>query len=138
MIPSFFCRSTTAFQRFSKKKAQKFIPAPSNGCQVNPKGWLIDTRYTEPFGTQTGRSRYRFLLEDVVSNRFIWDPLIDFLRSSRHFHRHQGADHIFLFADGQGPRIWDTDLREKIMVYSPSKLSQQKCRVAHGCTINLY
>ena len=111
-IPSFFCRSTTAFQRFWKKK-QKFIPGPSKGCQLNPKGWLIDTRYTEPFGTQTGRSRYRLLLQDVVSNRFIWDPLIDFLRSSRHFHRHQGADHIFLFADGQGPRIWDTGSARK-------------------------
>ncbi len=35
-----------------------YIPAPSKGCQLNPKGWLIDKSITEPFGTQTGRSRY--------------------------------------------------------------------------------
>lgn len=45
---------------------------------------------------------------DEVSNRFIFDPMMDLLRKSRHFHRLNGADHIFLFADGQGPRIWDS------------------------------
>ena len=27
------------------------VPAPPQGCQLNPKGWWIDTRSTEPFGT---------------------------------------------------------------------------------------
>lgn len=45
---------------------------------------------------------------DHASDVAIWGPVLDFLRQSRHYHRKQGADHIFLFADGQGPRIWDS------------------------------
>eukprot|EP00435_Cladocopium_sp_Y103_P051299 s1495_g15.t2 len=58
---------------------------------------------------------------DEVSNRFIFDPMMDFLRKSRHFHRLNGADHIFLFADGQGPRIWDSYdlLRSDAVFLSP-------------------
>ena len=25
------------------QKSTPFVPAPSKGCQLNPKGWLIDT-----------------------------------------------------------------------------------------------
>ncbi|CAK9058017.1 unnamed protein product [Durusdinium trenchii] len=58
---------------------------------------------------------------DNVSNHFIWDPMMDFLKASRYFHRYEGADHIFLFADGQGPRIWDSYdlLRSESVFLSP-------------------
>lgn len=45
---------------------------------------------------------------DSISNEYLWEPMMEFLRGSKYFHRHEGADHIFLFADGQGPRIWDS------------------------------
>merc|ERR1711963_782030 len=61
---------------------------------------------------------------DALSNRHIWDPLLNFLRSSVHYHRNQGRDHIFLFADGQGPRIWDSYdlLRSESIFLSPESM----------------
>jgi len=43
---------------------------------------------------------------DAVSDAHIWNPLVETLRSSKYYQRRQGQDHIFLFADGQGPRVW--------------------------------
>lgn len=37
----------------------------------------------------------------------LWDPLVAFLAQQPSYHRRGRMDHIFLFADGQGPRIWD-------------------------------
>eukprot|EP00392_Amoebophrya_sp_AT5.2_P007891 g7910.t1 len=45
---------------------------------------------------------------DQLSSRYIWEPVLHFLRESEYYHRQQGQDHIFLFADGQGPRIFDS------------------------------
>lgn len=45
---------------------------------------------------------------DSVSKRFLWEPLALRLRKSYWWQRREGRDHIFLFADGQGPRIWDS------------------------------
>lgn len=45
---------------------------------------------------------------DSASSKQIWEPLLDFLKKSKYYQRRQGKDHIFLFADGQGPRIWDS------------------------------
>lgn len=61
---------------------------------------------------------------DLLSNRHIWSPLVEFLRSSVHYHRNQGRDHIFLFADGQGPRIWDSYdlLRSESVFLSPESM----------------
>lgn len=43
-----------------------------------------------------------------ISKKYIWEPLVHRLRKSFWFQRNNGRDHIFLFADGQGPRIWDS------------------------------
>eukprot|EP00929_Paragymnodinium_shiwhaense_P032577 TRINITY_DN18029_c1_g2_i3.p1 TRINITY_DN18029_c1_g2~~TRINITY_DN18029_c1_g2_i3.p1 ORF type:complete len:639 (-),score=90.92 TRINITY_DN18029_c1_g2_i3:704-2500(-) len=50
------------------------------------------------------------LLEDMdsVSSAYIWEPLLEHLKASTYYQRSGGKDHIFLFADGQGPRIWDS------------------------------
>eukprot|EP00439_Symbiodinium_sp_Y106_P051228 s765_g6.t2 len=58
---------------------------------------------------------------DSVSTKHIFDPLMEFLKASKHFHRREGSDHIFLFADGQGPRIWDSYdmLRSESVFISP-------------------
>ncbi|CAD7968317.1 unnamed protein product, partial [Amoebophrya sp. A25] len=45
---------------------------------------------------------------DYLSSKYIYEPLLTMLRRSKYYHRRQGADHIFLFADGQGPRIFDS------------------------------
>lgn len=62
---------------------------------------------------------------DKLSGELIWEPMLLFLRSSVHYHRNQGRDHIFLFADGQGPRIWDSYdmLRTESVFLSP----ESKC-----------
>eukprot|EP00927_Polykrikos_kofoidii_P011304 TRINITY_DN14786_c0_g2_i1.p1 TRINITY_DN14786_c0_g2~~TRINITY_DN14786_c0_g2_i1.p1 ORF type:complete len:651 (+),score=70.86 TRINITY_DN14786_c0_g2_i1:488-2440(+) len=62
---------------------------------------------------------------DVKSNDRIWGPLLQVLRRSKFFHRRNGRDHIFLFADGQGPRIWDSYdvLRSESVFLSP----ESKC-----------
>lgn len=62
---------------------------------------------------------------DQISNEFLWEPLLESLKRSKYFHRKNGADHIFLFADGQGPRIWDSyDLiRSESIFLSP----ESKC-----------
>ncbi len=52
---------------------KKPLPAPSKGCQLNPKGWWIDTRYTEPFGTPTWRC---WLNNSVAIGRFEREILI--------------------------------------------------------------
>jgi len=62
---------------------------------------------------------------DAISNKFIWEPLLDVLRQSKYYQRKEGKDHIFLFADGQGPRIWDSydALRVESVFLSP----ESKC-----------
>ncbi|CAE8588209.1 unnamed protein product [Polarella glacialis] len=44
--------------------------------------------------------------QDAASK--IWDPLINFLSSQPWFTRRRQTDHIFLFADGQSARVWDS------------------------------
>ncbi|CAJ1392536.1 unnamed protein product [Effrenium voratum] len=57
---------------------------------------------------------------DSIANTFIWEPLLQALRDSPYYHRFEGTDHIFLFADGQGPRIWDSyDLLRESVFLSP-------------------
>ena len=53
----FFMQFTNMYRVFLIIEIYIYIPAPSKGCQLNPKGWQIDTLFSEPFGTQTGRSR---------------------------------------------------------------------------------
>merc|ERR1719215_1394888 len=62
---------------------------------------------------------------DAASSQHIFDPLMDFLRQSKYYQRKGGRDHIFLFADGQGPRIWDSYdmLRSESIFLSP----ESKC-----------
>lgn len=52
---------------FEEKKREEIwylsIPTPSKRCQLNLKGWIIDTPATEPFGH---RSRYKFLLLKIL------------------------------------------------------------------------
>ena len=52
---------------FEEKKREEIwylsIPTPSKRCQLNLKGWIIDTPATEPFGH---RSRYKFLLLKII------------------------------------------------------------------------
>merc|ERR1712194_75217 len=45
---------------------------------------------------------------DDDSTTLLWDPLVRFLDSSPWFRRRSARDHIFLFADGQSARIWDS------------------------------
>ncbi|CAD7946205.1 unnamed protein product [Amoebophrya sp. A120] len=45
---------------------------------------------------------------DQLSTDYIWEAVLAYLRTSKYYHRHNGQDHIFLFADGQGPRIFDS------------------------------
>eukprot|EP00397_Hematodinium_sp_SG-2012_P032305 GEMP01034388.1.p1 GENE.GEMP01034388.1~~GEMP01034388.1.p1 ORF type:complete len:438 (+),score=63.67 GEMP01034388.1:586-1899(+) len=45
--------------------------------------------------------------DDSQATEHIWRPLFHYLRKQPQFHRKSQLDHIFLFADGQGPRIWD-------------------------------
>lgn len=69
---------------------------------------------------------------DNVSNHFIWDPMMDFLKASRYFHRYEGADHIFLFADGQGPRIWDSHLVQGFGLAPTGTRNQGRCAGLNG------
>eukprot|EP00928_Gymnodinium_smaydae_P032598 TRINITY_DN23564_c0_g1_i1.p1 TRINITY_DN23564_c0_g1~~TRINITY_DN23564_c0_g1_i1.p1 ORF type:complete len:417 (+),score=81.53 TRINITY_DN23564_c0_g1_i1:25-1251(+) len=65
------------------------------------------------------------LTMDQLSDRHIWEPVLEFLKQSKYYHRKQGSDHIFLFADGQGPRIWDgyEAIRSESVFLSP----ESKC-----------
>ena len=60
---------------------------------------------------------------DVASDGFIYGRVLSYLREQRAWHRREGRDHIFLFADGQGPRIWDAHelLRESVLLSPESK-----------------
>ena len=55
----------------------------------------------------------------------IFERVMVFLRNQKWYHRKNGADHIFLFADGQGPRIFDSyDIwRGESVFFSP----ESKC-----------
>jgi len=48
----------------------------------------------------------KHLENDADATRVIFNPLIEELNKYPYFSRKDGMDHIFLFADGQGPRIW--------------------------------
>ena len=48
------------------------------------------------------------LEDDEAAAERIWDPLMEFLRKQRWFERRKHMDHIFLFADGQSLRSWDS------------------------------
>ena len=60
---------------------------------------------------------------DVVSDSFIYGRVLAFLRTQKAYVRSNGRDHIFLFADGQGPRIWDAYnmLSESVLLSPESK-----------------
>ena len=45
---------------------------------------------------------------DYIASELVFGRVLDFLKQQKYFLRKEGADHIFLFADGQGPRIWDS------------------------------
>eukprot|EP00929_Paragymnodinium_shiwhaense_P038453 TRINITY_DN20310_c0_g1_i1.p1 TRINITY_DN20310_c0_g1~~TRINITY_DN20310_c0_g1_i1.p1 ORF type:complete len:563 (-),score=62.91 TRINITY_DN20310_c0_g1_i1:404-2092(-) len=69
-----------------------------------------------------------FVSEDLGNDdnatRRIWDPLLEFLTEQPSFKRHKMSDHIFVFADGQSTRAWDSvDLfsREAIFMLVESK-----------------
>jgi len=46
--------------------------------------------------------------EDIEATELIFKPLFEYLRDIPQFHARATMDHMFLFADGQGPRIWDS------------------------------
>lgn len=48
------------------------------------------------------------LANDADATKIIWDPLVRFLSAQPWFARRKQMDHIFLFADGQGARAWDS------------------------------
>ena len=48
------------------------------------------------------------LQDDAAAAERIWDPLITFLLAQPWFGRRKHMDHIFLFADGQSARSWDS------------------------------
>jgi len=61
---------------------------------------------------------------DGEAAQLLWDPLVRFLDRSPWFRRRNQRDHIFLFADGQSARIWDSyDLirGEAILLMTESK-----------------
>lgn len=56
----------------------------------------------------------------------IWNPLLKYLFAQPCFHRRKQLDHIFIFADGQSARVWDSyDLVRSeaifMMVESPAR-----------------
>ena len=67
------------------------------------------------------------LENDEAAAKEIWDPLLQYLFSQQWFHRRKQMDHIFIFADGQSARVWDSyDLVRSeaifMMVESPGRL----------------
>ena len=48
------------------------------------------------------------LENDEAAAREIWDPLLQYLFSQPWFHRRKQMDHMFIFADGQSARVWDS------------------------------
>jgi len=67
------------------------------------------------------------LENDEAAAKVIWDPLLQYLFSQQWFHRRKQMDHIFIFADGQSARVWDSyDLVRSeaifMMVESPGRL----------------
>ncbi|CAL1148718.1 unnamed protein product, partial [Cladocopium goreaui] len=48
------------------------------------------------------------LENDEAAAKVIWDPLLQYLFSQQWFHRRKQMDHIFIFADGQSARVWDS------------------------------
>lgn len=50
----------------------------------------------------------REMENDQMAREQLWNHLIDFLWQQPAWARRGGADHIFLFADGQSARIWDS------------------------------
>lgn len=48
------------------------------------------------------------VVNDTQARGLLWDPLLEFLTAQPHFRRRGRQDHIFLFADGQSARIWDS------------------------------
>eukprot|EP00927_Polykrikos_kofoidii_P011303 TRINITY_DN14786_c0_g1_i1.p1 TRINITY_DN14786_c0_g1~~TRINITY_DN14786_c0_g1_i1.p1 ORF type:complete len:525 (+),score=78.07 TRINITY_DN14786_c0_g1_i1:124-1698(+) len=64
------------------------------------------------------------ITHDDQASALIWDPLVQFLVGQQWFLRRKMSDHIFLFADGQSARVWDSyDLvrSESIFMMSESK-----------------
>jgi len=45
---------------------------------------------------------------DADASDLLWHPLVDFLATQTSFSHRGQLDHIFLFADGQSARIWDS------------------------------
>eukprot|EP00928_Gymnodinium_smaydae_P096247 TRINITY_DN8458_c0_g1_i2.p1 TRINITY_DN8458_c0_g1~~TRINITY_DN8458_c0_g1_i2.p1 ORF type:complete len:552 (-),score=116.42 TRINITY_DN8458_c0_g1_i2:27-1682(-) len=61
--------------------------------------------------------------DETAASR-LWDPLVNFLAAQPWFTRRRQMDHIFLFADGQSARLWDSyDLvrSESIFLMTESK-----------------
>eukprot|EP00438_Fugacium_kawagutii_P009265 Skav235215 [mRNA] locus=scaffold3995:44837:46101:+ [translate_table: standard] len=48
------------------------------------------------------------LENDEAATEMIWDPLLRYLFAQPWFHRRKQMDHIFVFADGQSARVWDS------------------------------
>lgn len=48
------------------------------------------------------------LENDEAATEMIWDPLLRYLFAQPSFHRRKQMDHIFIFADGQSARVWDS------------------------------
>ncbi|CAK9106771.1 unnamed protein product [Durusdinium trenchii] len=48
------------------------------------------------------------LENDEAAATVIWDPLLKYLFSQPYFTRRKQMDHIFIFADGQSARVWDS------------------------------
>merc|ERR1712046_367799 len=61
---------------------------------------------------------------DINAAKRLWDPLLDYLSAQPSFDKQKYSDHIFLFADGQSARVFDShDLfsRESIFMMVESK-----------------
>ena len=73
------------------------------------------------------------LEDDEAAAEMIWNPLLKFLFSQPWFTRRKQMDHIFLFADGQSARVWDSyGLVQSEAIFMMVELlgtDQQDCRI---------
>lgn len=66
-----------------------------------------DFFYVPVYGT-CADSEHQIGGEDIKATELIFKPLFDYLRDIPQFHARAYMDHMFLFADGRGPRAWDS------------------------------
>jgi len=81
-----------------------------------------DFFYVPAYGTCL--STQAGIKDDSTAGPLLWDPLVRYLASSPWFTKRNQRDHVFLFADGQSTRIWDSyDLvnSEAILMMTESK-----------------